>query len=367
MDENINREHSQISNIPQHHEISLKTVILKSKEFFLYMRTKWLIIFITGLLGAVIGFAFAYKEKWIYIATLSFALEEDKGTSLGGALGLASTFGIDLGNNAGGAFSGANLVELMRSRRIVEKALMNPVVVDNRKISLAELYLEFSGLRQNIDNNSHLKDIKFLPDDDRSHYSLSQDSILGEIYSSIIKNKLNVAQKSPKISIINIEVRSLNELFSKVFAEELAREVSEFYIETRSKKAKLNLTILEHQTDSIRAELSGAISGVASANDNTYNLNPSLNIKRVPSLRHQFDVQANTTILTQLIANLELARVTLRKETPLIQIIDKPILPLPREKASKRRSTLFGAVFAGMLVIIYFGIVKWWKETSTKW
>jgi hypothetical protein len=37
-------------------------------------------------------------------------------------------------------------------------------------------------------------------------------------------------------------------------------------------------------------------------------------------------------ILTELIKQVELAKVTLRKEKPLIQVIDRPILPLPKER-----------------------------------
>jgi hypothetical protein len=47
------------------------------------------------------------------------------------------------------------------------------------------------------------------------------------------------------------------------------------------------MLILERQTDSIRRELNGAITGVAVANDNTFNLNPALNVRRAPSARKQ--------------------------------------------------------------------------------
>jgi hypothetical protein len=55
---------------------------------------------------------------------------------------------------------------------------------------------------------------------------------------------------------------------------------SDFYIDTKSKKSRENMLILERQTDSIRRELNGAITGVAVANDNTFNLNPALNVRR---------------------------------------------------------------------------------------
>jgi hypothetical protein len=50
------------------------------------------------------------------------------------------------------------------------------------------------------------------------------------------------------------------------------------------------MIILERQTDSIRRELNGAITGVAVANDNTFGLNPAMNVRR--ALRPQVDVQA---------------------------------------------------------------------------
>jgi hypothetical protein len=42
----------------------------------------------------------------------------------------------------------------------------------------------------------------------------------------------------------------------------------------------MNLEILQHQTDSIRSVLNEAITGVAVATDNTFNLNPALNVRR---------------------------------------------------------------------------------------
>jgi len=91
------------------------------------------------------------------------------------------------------------------------------------------------------------------------------------------------------------------------------------------------MDILVRQTNSIRGELNGEITGVAVANDNTFGLNPALNVKRVPSAKRQVDVQANTAILFEIVKQAELAKATLRKEIPLIQVIDKPILPLPKE------------------------------------
>jgi uncharacterized protein involved in exopolysaccharide biosynthesis len=334
-------------------EISLKELILKIKDWYRFLLTKSLIIVAAGIIGGAIGIGYAFLKKPKYTANLSFALEDEKqgAGGLSGALGLASSLGIDLGSSAGGAFSGANLIELLKSRNIVEKALLNPVIVDGKKQSLVQHFINFNELNKNWFKKPLLKGIVFTTDSDRSKYTLQQDSILGKIYETIAGDKglLTVAQKDKKISIINIEVKSTNELFSKAFTESIAQEVSSYYIEIKSKKARQNVAILQHQTDSIRAELNGAITGVAAAADNTFGLNPAMMVRKTPGTRRQVDVQANTAILTQLVTNLEMAKVSLRKETPLIQVIDKPILPLKEEKIGKLKSLILGGFLAGFL------------------
>jgi uncharacterized protein involved in exopolysaccharide biosynthesis len=317
-----------------------------------------------GVIGGVIGFTYAYFQKPTYKAVLTFAMEEEKsaGGGLSGALGLASSLGIDLGSSAGGAFAGSNLIELMKSRKLVDKTLLSPIEVNEKTQSLVEYYITFNELKKDWDENTNLKNLNFPIDADRSKFTLQQDSILKNIAVEIIKTDLIISQKDKKVSILSIEMNSTNELFAKIFCETIAKETSEYYVEIKSKKSKMNVDILQHQADSIRAELNSAISGVAAATDNVFNLNSALNVKRAPSARRQVDVQANTAILTQLVGNLELAKVTLRKETPLIQIIDRPIFPLEKEKVGKLKSLVLGGFLAGFLTVLYLVFTTLYKK-----
>lgn len=281
---------------------------------------------------------------------------------LGSALGLASSLGLDLGGSGGSVFTGSNLTELFKSRSMVEQTLLSPIVVDGKTISLAEMYIQNNQWRDDWKDKPKFAPIQFVPNTNRNKFTRVQDSILGVIYNNLSKTALTVGQKDKKIAIVNIDVVSGNELFSKYFCEALAKEVSDFYVETKSKKSRENMLILERQTDSIRRELNGAITGVAVANDNTFNLNPALNVRRAPSARRQVDVQANTAILTELVKQSELAKVTLRKETPLIQIIDRPILPLKKEKFSKVKGILMGGLLAGFLSVIFLFLKRILKQ-----
>lgn len=347
----------------QNDEISLKELIGKVKEWYLYLLSKWKIIVLAGIVGAGLGLIYSIVKKPIYTATLTFALEDEKsGGGIGGALGLASSFGLDLGGSGGGIFSGSNLTELFKSRAMVEKTLLMPVKVNGKVISIAEMYIQNNGWREAWAKKSTLSKIEFLPNSNRKFFTRVQDSILGSMYQSLSISGLSVGQKDKKNAITNIDISSSNELFAKYFCEALAKQVGAFYVETKSKKARLNMAILERQVDSIRGELNGAITGVAIANDNTFNLNPALNVRRAPSARRQVDVQANTAILTELVKQAELAKVTLRKETPLIQVIDRPILPLPKVRFGKAKGILIGGFFGGFLMMFYLIFRKIWKN-----
>ncbi len=340
-------------------EISLKELLEKAKEWYLYLLSQWKIIVLAGVIGAALGLTYSFFKKPVYTATLSFVVEDEKsGGGLSGALGLASSFGIDIGGGSSSVFAGANLIEFFKSRSMVEQTLLTPVTVGGKTISLAEMYIQNEEWRNKWENKPKLKGIRFLPQSDRKTFTRVQDSILGNIYKNLIKKQLFVMQKDKKIAIINIDMSDTNELFAKYFAESLVKKVSDFYIDNKSKKARTNMAILEKQTDSIRGELNRAITGVAVANDNTFGLNPSLNVRRAPSSRRQVDVQANTAILTELVKQSELAKVTLRKETPLIQIIDKPILPLEKERTGKAKGILIGGILAGFLLVFFLIIQR---------
>lgn len=343
-------------------EISLKELIHKATEWCDYLLSKWKFVVLAGVIGGALGIAYSYTQKPIYKATLSFALEDEKGGGLGGALGLASSFGLDLGGSGGGIFTGSNLTELFKSRAMVEKTLLSPVIVNGKIISLAEMYIQNNGWKKKWHNNQKFASIQFLPVANRKDFTRVQDSILGVIYNNLSKNGLVVGPKDKKASIINIEVSTTNELFSKYFCEALANEVGNFYIETKSKKARINMTILERQVDSVRGELNGSITGVAVANDNTFNLNPAMNVRRAPSSRRQVDVQANTAILTELVKQSEMAKVTLRKDTPLIQVIDRPILPLEKERFGKAKGLILGGFLAGFLTVLFLIIKRFFKK-----
>lgn len=355
-----NSSNSQANNNPvDSDEISLKELLLKLKEWWTYLLSQWKLIIGIAFMGSLVGLAYAYTSKPIYKAEFSFVLEDEKSSGgLGGALGLASQFGLDLGGGGGGGvFAGDNLLELMKSRSMVQKALLSPVNIEGKDQSLADYYISLKDMRKGWRGNANLESLNYPIQSDVSKFNRAQDSVLMGIHEDIIKNLLSVAKVDKKLSILKVTVNSKNEIFSKAFTEALVSVVSNFYVETKTKKSKVNVAILQFQADSIRNQLNSAISGVAQSNDAIPNLNAARQVLRSSGQQRQIDVQANTAILTELVKNLELSKLSLRKETPLIQVIDRPVLPLAVERLGKSKGILMGGFLAGFLVVIFL-IVK---------
>lgn len=359
----VDSANKQVVGVSRNEDISLKDIILNLKDWWKYLVSKWLIIIGLSFIGGIFGFFYAKSLDPIYRADLSFALEDNQsGGGLSGALGIASQFGLDMGGGAGGAFSGDNLIELMKSRSMVEKSLLTSVNIDNKTQTLADYYIKIKNLKESWKDKPNLKDVSFPLNLNRSQFSRIQDSVLGVFHTDLIKNSLTVSKLDKKLSIITVTVKSIDENFSKYFCDRLVKEVSDFYVETKTKKSVQNLSILQHQVDSVKRMLTSAISGVASTSDLYPNANMARNILRVPSQMKQVDVQANQAILIEMVKNLEVSKISLRRETPLIQIIDVPRFPLEKKQLGKLKSALIGSILVGLFTVVIFIFIKLYHQ-----
>ncbi|MES2651642.1 MAG: lipopolysaccharide biosynthesis protein [Bacteroidota bacterium] len=336
-------------------EPSLRVVINNILSWISYIKKFTALILGIALFGALVGVIYAYLNKPIYTAKLSFALEDEKGgNGLGAYAAIAGQFGLDLGGSGGGVFEGDNLLELMKSRTMVEKTLLTPIKINEKQVTLGQHYIDFNNFKEDWNNK-----IQFPVGLNRTTFTQEQDSLLGEFHKELIKKCLYVDKINKKLSIITVSVSTKNEKFSKYFAELLVKNVADFYIETKIRKSTLNLAILQRQTDSVKRELNQALAGVASSIDVNPNPNPARQMLRVPSQKRQVDVQANTAILTELVKNLEISKVSLRKETPLIQIIDLPIFPLEKTKMSFIKTGVVFSILFILIGLLYLSFIRY--------
>lgn len=344
-------------------EISLKELILKIREWWQYLWSKKWIIIIAGVIGGLLGLGYAFIKKPVYTATTTFVLESgEKAGGLAAYAGVASMMGIDLGGG-GNMFQGDNILDFYKSRKMIEKALFSPIdSVSNQP--LIEKYIEINELRKAWAENDELKNLQFkVGDFELGKRDRLRDSIVGNIVEAISKSYLSVAKPDKKLSKIQVDVKSTDEVFSKRFNEEMVENVNNFYVKTKTKKSLDNVAILQRKTDSVRAVMNGAIYNAAAVSDATPNLNPTRQVQRVaPIQRAQASAETNKAILSSLIQNLEMSKMTLMKETPLLQVVDGPFYPLQKYKLGKVKAIFVGGFIFVLISVFVVSFKKIYKE-----
>lgn len=341
-------------------EISLKELILQIGETWGYLKTQWVKLLLLGLLGALGGFFYAKYQKPEYTAKLTFALAEG-GDKVGGLGSIASQFGVDLGGSSGGAFSGDNLLELMKSRLLIEKTLLTAVDSSGKQKLLINQYIDFhKPTNPKPRKPTDPVAVSFTTDQvDSERFSLAQDSFLGKVCADLAKEHLTVSKVDKKLAIVSVTFKGQDEWFAKYFTEVLTQNVTEFYVETKTRQMRKNVTMMEHKVDSVKQALGRAMYGVASEVDGNQFL--VRGVARVPQAKKQLEIQVLSTMYGELLKNLELSRALMAKEQPLIQLIDRPRFPLEKKLTAKLISAFIGLiilVIPGVLVILW---QRWWR------
>ena len=329
-------------------QFTLKEVVQNLIDWVKFFRSQWKPLILSLIIGAGLGAGYSQLKDPVFHAETSFVLEEEGMGGIGQMSGIASLLGVNLGGMGGtnGLFQGDNIMELYRSDRMLEETLLSPF--DNKKL-LVDRFIEFEELEKKWASSIDLSTLKFSAS--KENHGVKQDSVLKEIAKVIREKQLVVVKPDRKLSIIQVNVSSKDEGFAKLFNETLVSKVNTFYLETKTKKTGENLRILQIQADSVRAILDQSLGTLAAEQDRIPNANPLLSAATVNGRRKQVDVQTSAAVFQEIVKNLEMAKISHRINTPLIQLIDSPRLPLKRTEIRLVKGSVYGAFILGVLAL----------------
>ena len=340
-------------------EIELKDILIKLSEYKLFIFQKKFTILLFSILFSSIGIIFTAVSDVEYQADLTFVVESSSGgSSLGSMSGIASQFGFDIGGSENVTFSQNNVLELLKSRGVITNTLMQDVTIDGKKELLIEYYIKINNLKEDWENTA-LEDISF-----NDNLSLLHDSITRIIWEDIIDNNLTINLHSDNSDIITLSYVSVNDKFAKEFVENLIAQMSLMYIKHQTSKANHTLDFLQERADSVFEELVVSEQELARVKDiNQRIIKSSGRLKEMQLFR---SVQVLNTMYLEIIKNRELSKITLLNSTPIINIIDQPILPLEETNISEILAGLIGFVLGGFLSLSYFVFLKIFNDALSE-
>jgi hypothetical protein len=242
----------------------------------------------------------------------------------------------------------------MKSKKMIQDVLLKEP--DGKTTMLNTLTNDLK-LNEGWKENERTKNVYPFPNE-LLKMSPVQDSLLRGICAVIQENMLEVSKPEKDKNIYVVKTTSENELFAYYFTTYLVNATSAFYIETKTSAARRNLAMLQKEADSLRYILGGAIVATGAQTDQTFNLNPAYQVQRSGAQQSQVRVVALGEAYGEVLKNLEIAKITLLKETPLYQVIDEPSLPLIMERPGKLTNLIIGGFIGAFLIIVYLTIRK---------
>jgi uncharacterized protein involved in exopolysaccharide biosynthesis len=331
--------------------VALTDIIASAKNFIKFIQSKFKFLGLLIIFGGVLGLAYYFITSPKYQATATFIVEEKSSGS--GLAGMAGQLGFDIssltGGNAG-LFDGDNILEIIKSRNIIESVLLSKVdIADsaNNK-TLADLYYETSGLKNKLEGKSNdLANLNFSSIKNGVGHTILQDSVLYMMIEKINKDNLNVQRTNKKGSIISISTNSTNPQFSKLFSERLLNETSEMYIKIKVGNLSSNINRLQNKADSLQALLNRT--SYQSAALNTFDANEAYKSSAVPEEMSQRDKLVLNTLYAEVVKNVEILRISLINQKPIIQVLDLPKFPLVNQQKSFLIIELIG-LLAGLVI-----------------
>ena len=177
---------------------------------------------------------------------------------------------------------------------------------------------------------------------------------------TIIENNLTIEMQSDASNIITLTYTSINQDFAKEFVEKLIAQMSKMYISHQTARANTTLDFLQDRADSVFLELEITEQEFAKVKDiNQRIVKASGRLKELQLMRR---VEVLNAMYLEIIKNLELSKITLLNKTPIINIIDEPVLPLEENKLSKLFAALFGGFLGFLLSCCYLILSKLFSD-----
>jgi hypothetical protein len=345
-------------------EFSVPDLLIIIKKGLVFIRSKIIRIIAVGILGALIGFIYAYITPLNYLSKVVFVVQENR-SSGSSVSSLVGQFGLDISGGGGGdVFAGDNILLFLKSESLCRETMLSSYD-DNNSVTLADKYAECYGFTKKWSKQKSIGYVSFSNLKDGIIPRL-EDSLLQVIVNKhFLKFNFNVSKPDRKASFIQIAVTTRNEKLSYLISKRLVEIATQKYIDSKIRLKLVNVTILQKRADSLAALLNDKITKVSASQQNLIDVNPAIKAVAIPTEISTRDKSMIATIFAEVVKNLEIAKTILSQETPSIQIVDKSTFPLEKIQPSKVSYMLiWGFVFV-FFYLFYIIALKWIKILFT--
>jgi len=332
-------------------EISLEDFIRSIKGYVNLMLSNWKVFVLSILLSCGGLWFWSQSKAPTYNAKLTLMLSDDSGQSITGISSILGQFGLPVST---GKYNIDKLIEIARSRYILEQVLKSQCEINGETKSIADHLIQLYKL-------------------DETWQAYSEEPFSGNFtetigtseYNYLVKQLhtlVNGAEQNGGLLkmdygrdhyIMTFDFESRSEELSINYLINHFEYLKDFYTNKSIERQQLSYDIIENKRDSIRISLNSVENEIAGLEDRNQNVFGSSNTTRLSRLSTESIILK--TAYAEAEKNLAIAELALQNNTPLIQLIDKPLTPIQANVLGLSRILLYGVLLGIFLSIIILG------------
>jgi branched-subunit amino acid aminotransferase/4-amino-4-deoxychorismate lyase len=154
-----------------------------------------------------------------------------------------------------------------------------------------------------------------------------------------------------------LEATTRDEYLSQQICERLLKVTTDFYIDTKTKRLKANIDRLQKRADSLGIMLDRKTYATAEANQLLLDANPAYASPQVDAEISTRNKYLQATVFAEIVKNLEISKTALIQETPTIQVIDRPEMPLKKNEWKWWEGMLVGGIIGTSAIFSFLSII----------
>jgi hypothetical protein len=252
---------------------------------------------------------------------------------------------------------------LLKTKAIFRRALLKKVIWNGKQEIFANLFLKKSRIEEfewsNLPQDFYIHRFK---SSELKDLDVQDRNVLDMIYLHL-KEKTFLVAENQKSSFLKLSVETRNDTLSYIWSKLYLKTVTDFYIDTKTKKSKELLAIMSSRVDSLRSALYFTQGKLANFQDQNQQI--IFQKAKVISERLQMNSTQLQGMYLESVRNLDNLKFSLIKESPLLNIISDTELPLSPTPKSKGTITFLGTLLGFFFSCIIVYLIKLYKEFNS--
>ena len=329
-------------------EISLEDFLKAIKRYAKLLAKSWKILAISIAVSLIALWFWNSNRPPTYEAELTLMLSDDGGQSITGIPSILGQIGLPVSS---GKYNIDKLLEIARSRHILEQVLQHTYWIDGKEYNIAEELIRLYDIDKSWSENLGTAYVgHFSQDLDQNQYNYGVKRLHSLINGQETQGGLLQMEYGRDHYIMTFSLESLSEDLSIQYLNAHFDHLKNFYVDKAVEKQKSSYDIIKAKKDSIYSSYEAIESEIARLRDLNQNSFRSTSSAQLSKLSTESLVLK--TAYAKAEENLAIAELALQNNTPLIQLLDPPIKPIEPNELSTLRLLLYGVTFGLILTLV---------------